>query len=147
MKRMWSRNELKQQADARVQALVEGGTLDNAKPIYCHPLEIYASGKGVLTALIFNNSSTPLDTWAKLISAIKSFNPNGECRLLVTGALADADNSKLVIGSEIYINNLVENAPVVLIGVATDGTIYTAGSAFDIKAFEFSVQDDVNKIN
>ena len=62
MKRMWSRNELKQQADSRVKDLVEGGTLENAKPVYCHP--IYCSFVRdndtlfTFTCLIFNNDAT-----------------------------------------------------------------------------------------
>ena len=62
MKRMWSKKELNNIADSRVQALVEGGTLDNAKPIYCHPIywTVTDNSEDIqLTCLIFNNSETP----------------------------------------------------------------------------------------
>ena len=59
MKRMWSKNELKQQTDARVQALVEGGTLDNAKPLYYHPIYAIDATVGVIfSCVIINNSPT-----------------------------------------------------------------------------------------
>lgn len=69
MKRMWSKNELKQISASEVKALVEGGTLDNAKPIYIHPISIiHPAGQSdfMCSILILNNDSAPIDTWAKL---------------------------------------------------------------------------------
>ena len=61
---MYSLNQLKEIADERVKALVEGGTLENAKPIYWHTCHFY---KNVTTDYIYdlffiilNNSSTSL---------------------------------------------------------------------------------------
>lgn len=46
---------------AGVETLIEGGTLDNAKPIYCHPVNIGYKDDDhefMVTMLIFNNSET-----------------------------------------------------------------------------------------
>ena len=56
MRRMYSENQL----DSIIKEQVEGGTLENAKPIYYHP--IYISGIDYtlrLTAAILDNNPTP----------------------------------------------------------------------------------------
>lgn len=62
---------------------IEGGTLNNAKPIYWHSLDIYKSGKTLLRAVILNNSSKPIDSIPKLIAWFESI---GNVDLLVNGA-------------------------------------------------------------
>ena len=54
MRRMYSENQL----DSIIKEQVEGGTLSNAKPIYCHPINI-GYGSWFITMLIFNNDPTP----------------------------------------------------------------------------------------
>ena len=72
MRRMYSLNQLESIANARVKALVEGGTLENAKPIYFHPIRITiaATFGGVVyrvnsSICVLNNSPTPF-TYATL---------------------------------------------------------------------------------
>ncbi|MBO7731229.1 MAG: hypothetical protein J6S67_01700 [Methanobrevibacter sp.] len=98
MKRMWSRRELKNQADARVKALVEGGTLENAKPIYYHPIALsseYAEGTKlecrVQFAIIDNRESAY--TYATLDAKLKT--------LLDAGAIINI-NGYLKDGSTLY---------------------------------------------
>ena len=63
MKRMWSKNELLRLSDAEIRALIEGGEIENAKPVYIHPIKIYNgvgdTKKFMITLLIFNNDPTP----------------------------------------------------------------------------------------
>ena len=88
MRRMFSLEQIKGIANERIEALVEGGTLDNAKPVYCHPVNIGfkdASHEFMLTMLIFNNSATPFtfasfNTWlTNLVQEITNV------RILVSG--------------------------------------------------------------
>ena len=37
MRRMFSEKQI----ETQITSLVEGGTLDNAKPIYCHPIYMF----------------------------------------------------------------------------------------------------------
>ena len=61
---MFSLKQLQEIADSRVQTLVESGTLDNAKPIYYHPILIdgYYNNANTLPVrvnlVILDNSST-----------------------------------------------------------------------------------------
>ena len=64
MRRMFSENQIKELADERVETLVEGGTLDNAKPIYWHSCTLKRVAEGSLIYfidfIIINNDETPL---------------------------------------------------------------------------------------
>ena len=56
---MFSLEQLKGIADARVQALVEGGTLDNAKPIYYHPIYFADQNwNAIMCVTILDNNPT-----------------------------------------------------------------------------------------
>ena len=65
MRRMYSLNQLQELADSRVQALVEGGTLNNAKPIFWHNVQLKREATDSLTGyvinfIILNNDATPI---------------------------------------------------------------------------------------
>ena len=84
MRRMFSEKQIKELADERVETLVEGGTLDNAKPIYCHPIS-FTSINGTYTntracLLLFNNDSTPF-TKTSFLALFPDFNG----RILLNG--------------------------------------------------------------
>ena len=72
MRRMFSLKQLEEIADSRVQALVEGGTLENAKPIYFHGLDLYKGYDVSVTAHVLNSSSDPINTLAKFIAWAES---------------------------------------------------------------------------
>lgn len=63
MKRMWSLKQLRDIGSQQAKEVIESGEIDNAKPIYCHP--VYASFSRdssvfiTFTCLIFNNDETP----------------------------------------------------------------------------------------
>ena len=79
MRRMFSLKQLEEIADTRIKALVEGGTLENAKPIYYHPIIIQSDlapeDTGfVISLAIINNDPTPftfesLIAWAEALEA------------------------------------------------------------------------------
>ena len=79
MRRMYSLNQLEEIANARVKALVEGGTLSNAKPIYWHTIyfqrggsaETSSFGRMFGTLLVLNNSPTPI-TLTSFIELLKT---------------------------------------------------------------------------
>lgn len=52
-------------ADARIEELVEGGTLENAKPIYWHGIDLFSNDNS-FQFHILNNDNTPIDTIAKV---------------------------------------------------------------------------------
>ena len=142
MRRMFSLKQLQEIADARINALVEGGTLDNAKPIYCHPLELAKSGTLVGTALVMNNTSTPIDTWDKLKDSIISFgNVGGYARLHIAGGYWV--DSELYILAEIAYNYNEEKFYIVAMKAITGGV-----SNLNITSLTgITVVDSVNKIN
>ena len=128
-----------------VASIIGTGEIDNAKPIYCHPIEMYKTGVGTLCCLIFNNSSEPIDNWAKVKEAIHSFGGDDYNRLLVSGSFTDINESKLIIASEIIED--IRNSTYGLYGLAVDGTSYLE-TPLDITSMTFnSVTDGVNKIN
>lgn len=63
MRRMYSEKQIASQ----IKSVIESGQVDNAKPIYCHPITmgyIVDSGNNfAVTMLIFNNEATAF-TWA-----------------------------------------------------------------------------------
>ena len=150
MKRMWSKNELKNIADDRVQALVEGGALDNAKPIYCHPLDIRANNTLntiVMTCLIFNNDPTPFT-----LSSFKEFLDNlysqvGNVRIMASGGIHDKTANKTIINSFFY--RATVSYGFLGINIA-DGSQYDYEKNLDAWNYMFAdatITDGVNKIN
>ena len=76
MRRMFSEKQIKDLADARVESLVEGGTLDNAKPIYWHTIKLIRSGveglSSYLIYLIILNNNPNAMTDSEVQNAIKT---------------------------------------------------------------------------
>ena len=144
MRRMFSLKQLQEIADSEVKSLVEGGTLENAKPVYCHPVELYKTATGTLCCLIFNNSSEQIDTWEKLKTAIHNFGGTQYNRLVCTGSLKDGDGN-LIIGSEIIED--VSSQSFALYGMQADGTSRLE-TPLVITGYNWtSLTDGVNKIN
>ena len=79
--------------DGRITTLVQGGTLENAKPIYCHPISLItnvSSGVGEetrLQLLIFNNEPTAY-TASTIISYLKDLMDQGAI-VMVNGYILD----------------------------------------------------------
>lgn len=143
MKRMWTDRQIRALAADTAEQIIEAGETENAKPVYCHPLEIYLANVLIFTALIFNNSSEKINSWQKLKEAIAAFGGETYNRLLVTGGFYG--DSKIVIASEII--HIKADSKYKLIGMGVDGTIYSVSNAIDLTSLSIQVVDDVNKIN
>ena len=151
MRRMFSLKQLQELADSRVEALVEGGTLDNAKPIYCHPITIAdntvgASQSGKLGCLIFNNDPTPFTpaTFIDFLDALYT-QIGGVVRIITTGGFTDNSNNVAVAA---YMGKVGANS-YYLSGIKTtgDGEVYMTFSKEDLTSYIKYFYDGVNKIN
>ena len=145
MRRMFSLEQLKGIADSRVQALVEGGTLENAKPIYYHPIYCVIGIEGVYNKLVFqcailDNNPTAY-TNASLFTKIKSLTHAGAI-ININGYYKDVNdvyNDVMVIYEEAGVNTIDYFNP-------------NATNSFNFdtlleNATDISVVDGVNKIN
>ena len=158
-RRMFSEKQIekmaKEVAVQEVEELVEGGTLDNAKPIYCHPItiQISATHKARLTMLIFNNSPTEftLDTLKQWLDNLITLTSN-RVRIMCSGACShtkgptDAPVQKTLIVSSLdktTANNYT------IAGVDIDGVVnaFTDANWSYIFPEGTSIVDGVNKIN
>ena len=141
MRRMYSENQL----DSQIKEVIESGQVDNAKPIYIHPVQIDLSTTyaGKITMLIFNNDSTPftkttfLDYFDNLYTQVGS-----TIRIMISGAFTKSSlisiASYLVKSSTTYI----------LVGWALNGG--ENNITFTRNEFESNIEifnDGVNKIN
>lgn len=145
MRRMYSLNQLEQVANARVKALVEGGTLENAKPIYCHPVYLkynrsYDEKIVQLTMLIFNNDSENF-TKATFVAWLKAlFTSVPTAKILTSGFFST--NAACCITN-------ASDANAVFLQFASTET--AGGQAYlqyeDILNEDTILEDGVNKIN
>ena len=138
MRRMYSEKQLEEIAGAKTTELVEGGTLENAKPVYCHPILFYnAEAKYRLMMLVMNNDSSAftLETLFDYIVAHDNF------RGLLSGIYNDAEAIYLI------------KATATSIQVVYHDTNETSGvNAATISKAEFltlftGISDSVHKIN
>lgn len=124
---------------------IEAGTLDNAKPIYVHPITIegtYSTYRIKIALLIFDNSSEEYNTYDKLSAKLNSiFAVNPLAAFPTTGGLFNSANSNLHIAQKIY----KDSDDIVRIStLMDDGTVgYFSLSNFSEETF----YDGVNKLN
>lgn len=146
---MWSKNELKAISDARVKSLVEGGTLDNAKPLYFHPITLGNTSDSAntyslsWTMIIIDNNSEPYNTWQKVKEKMLAVaNAIGDtARFLVNGGLSNNDKSVVVICNNIDART---DSTLRLYGLDTGRERYS----LDITSISIAeCYDGVNKIN
>ena len=84
MKRMWSKNELKNIGTQQAKELIEAGQTTNAKPIYWHSVVLKRITEGALVYyfdfIILNNNETPftLDSFSAWLEA----NPTAEIKIV-----------------------------------------------------------------
>lgn len=133
--------------DNKIETLVEGGTLDNAKPIYCHPLDIILGSNGRIGCLIFNNSSTPFtkNTFVGFIEDLFA-SVGDNCRIISTGVFYTDSGAYPAVG--ILRRNAATNQ-YALYSQKLDGTAITVDFN-DAETFISEItyiNDGVNKIN
>ena len=129
-----------------VEEMIESGELDNAKPIYCHPITLLDNDQKVrITCLIFNNSSTAftIDTFLDWIDALYT-QVGAQIRIMASGAYTASSN--FLIAS--YLGK-VNATTYYLLGVrASDGTSSQLNLTKDeFKDYIKNLYDGVNKIN
>ena len=125
--------------------LIEGGTIDNAKPIYCHPITIVdntASKDRRLTCLIFNNDPTSFDK-AKFKDFLDSLG-SVDGKIMLSGGFKSG--TTIAIASYLRYNGTLYYLV---------GTDVSNGEAFSVFNADFdeifpstcTFEDGVNKIN
>ena len=146
MRRMYSLNQLEQIANNRVKTLVEGGTLNNAKPIYCHPVNIGyidESNEFMITMLIFNNDATEFtfETFNAWLSAL--VNQIAQARIMASGYIKVSGTIYPV--SQLYGSD--NNRNVICSPNAISGILISYSKAEWEALVPNVFQDAVNKIN
>ena len=133
--------------------LLADGDIENAKPIYCHPITIRNGDIGMtLTCLIFNNDDTPftLATFKDWIDTVFEELPSDvTLRIMSSGYYKSTDGTKIGIASYIYkyhgtpnlygiFGGNVADASAVDVNNSTFDTVFPSGTL---------LYDGVNKIN
>lgn len=127
-----------------IAKVIEDGTIENAKPIYCHPITVVCNDTGYLlrfTCLIFNNSETPIDRvgFKAFLDSLSSVQGN----IMISGAF--------VISTDTIISSYAryDGSQYYLIGVnAATGAVVSHNGSFDtIYPNTTTFEDGVNKIN
>ena len=140
MKRMWSKNEVKNLS----KEVIESGQVENAKPIYYHPIVVeFNNGErnvGRLTLLLFNNVSTAYTSITDVFDNIRSWGLTN-ARIMCSGGCYDVAHSEVVIASVIDIT--VGDA--VLYGITIAGA-KSSGFSLNPEDVNFFA-DAVNKVN
>ena len=148
---MFSLKQLQEIADSEVQSLVEGGTLSNAKPIYCHPIRIFNTSsenprKYRLTCLIFNNSPTAFtrQTFKQFLDNLYT-QVGTNINIMVCGGYNDGTN---LLVSASYL--LVSSTSYTIVGMDKDCIPNSTGwQSWDtlFPEAQTTLEDGVNKIN
>ena len=139
MRRMFSLEQLKGIADSRVQALVEGGTLENAKPIYYHGVDLYDDTlKQSIQLHILNNSSEPINSVAKIKAWAESI--TGQVNIQCSGIVYVSDAYQVPFIIIKFDNNTYQYA------YGTNSGVKLA-TPTDFNDETYRVTDALNKIN
>lgn len=134
-----------------VEDMVEGGTLENAKPIYFHPLTMYTGGFVIgdstynmfASATILNNNNTSL---AGNLNSLYNYIIGKFSRLNVSMILVDITNTISVHVVQLYFE---ENHIYVIGYDSTGNRIDESQHAIDLYAVreDINILDSANKIN
>lgn len=98
MRRMFSLKQLQEIADSEVKTLVEGGTLNNAKAIYYHPIYVLGKYNNVdcrFSFVILDNNSTPYNA-TTVITKVKALMDAG-AYIQVNGYIATEANKNFSV--------------------------------------------------
>ena len=136
MRRMYSENQLEEVS----KKVIESGQVDNAKPLYYHPINCWGTDIGSCSFLIINNDESAYDTKAKIKNAIKNFARVSP----ITGAIKASGN--VLIVAYAYAQGNKHNC----MGVFQNGTVESGENSIALEDFIdscTSVSDGINKIN
>ena len=135
---------------ASVQALIEGGTISNAKPLYFHPISIIKRGDSIvyyLGFIILDNSPTAytFTTFKTFIDSL--YTAYGTTRMLATGYYDDVDSVNRHCGAVSILAKTGANELQFLMGNKDDGVRTKMGTWDEIFDTPTEFTDGVNKIN
>ena len=89
MKRMWTDRQIRSMAGDTAKTLIEAGQTENAKPVYCHPINCNFQREGTtlfaFSCLIFNNDDTPFTEETFFAYCKDLFDENPNAVLLASG--------------------------------------------------------------
>lgn len=139
MRRMYSQNQL----ETQIKSVIESGQVDNAKPLYFHPIAIGLTGSYYLTMIIINNDATAF-TRQTLTALLKA----DSGRYLVNGNYFVSGDDGYYL-SPAYAQHNQGN--LYLVGIDSKGSAHTSS----VNAINFenmiansgTFEDAVNKIN
>lgn len=150
MRRMFSENQVKNIAKEEATSLITSGELENAKPVYIHPIVIVDSSSTTrnvnIAIFIFNNDETPFTTWEQVRDYIVNVvnNINDIARFLTTGAFISG--SETYVACHIYCQKVGEDTYSLRVeGSKSDGS--GATGYVSLYSATLNVYDGVNKIN
>ena len=132
-------------APQAVASAIAGGNVDNAKPLYFHPITIYLANNYSLTMIIINNDGNAF-TKTTLLQYLKT----AKGRFLINGSYYQSGEGGFYL-SPAYANVNTEGTTVFLIGIDSNGDNHTRAEntiSFDTIINNASTfEDEVNKIN
>ena len=124
---------------------VSGQGVDNAKPIYCHPISLVSAGFTRLTLFVFNNDETPFTktTFLNWLDALYT-SVGSQTRVLISGAFPDTLNNVCIAS---YMGKF-DGTTYYLLGVKLSGEAYSQSyTREEIETLIYALYDGVNKIN
>ena len=86
---MFSEKQIKEVSKDVATDIIESGLIDNAKPIYCHSLDIKFDTSGRIACMIFNNDETPF-TMTSFVQYLNDLYDKIQAvvRIMATGVIA-----------------------------------------------------------
>ena len=137
MRRMYSENQLKDV----IKEEVERGQLENAKPLYFHPIFLTSTNQYVrLAFVVLNNSATAFTTFNEVITYFRSLLSASLTTIRVPTTGACKYDESVMINCQINITA----SNVEIFGMTVGGTLVNLNLASYLTE---TVVDGVNKIN
>ena len=140
MRRMWSKNQLENQSKRAAAEVIESGLVENAKPIYCHPVYITLTGYCDIMFLLFDNNATAY-TRETIKSKVHELLDIADAKIMCSG--------NVVSNGEYYCVNFLFKYSGTYVIYANNDSAIILNENFDslIDNISTVVADGVNKIN
>ena len=141
MRRMYSEKQIEE----LIKQVVSSGLIENAKPLYFHPVVITdTANDDVISFTILNNDSTPFTTLAQFINYVMAWGDGAQL-------ICNGGNLRTLNSGSSFTPSCVEVKENELYFVGMDnGGVYHSSTQYGIKlnTTNFTaISDKVNKIN
>lgn len=152
MRKMFSENQIKKMAGDVAVSVIESGEVENAKPIYCHPVtwgdKVTGTFAFQVTMLIFNNDPTPF-TYTSFVEWVKKLSKDNNipARIMATGYYKDTPNSYIYPVSYLYVDERDETSPKVYQLIVSASQVENIVFDVNLASQPYQFSDGVNKIN